>query len=174
MKGGIESYICTYSSKYLLSVREQDPSILPTFPNSCRYFCYHSCVLHSMGKKINSLIKLHIHRGFFHSQELQVLKDCQENLEKKENLEFWDLQDCKGYLDPKAEKVNRIYSAILVVMWQYQILVHKYSFSSENGKGLTMTVIWTLWSLKLLEDLGQFPLPLISNRNATLENWATI
>lgn len=61
-----------------------------------------------MRKKINSIIELYIHRGFFHSQELQVLKDCQENVEKMENPEFWDLQDCKGYLDPKAEKVNRI------------------------------------------------------------------
>lgn len=61
-------------------------------------------------------MELHIHRGFFHSQELQVLKDCQENLENKGDLELWDLQDCKGYLDSKAEKVNRIYSAILVVM----------------------------------------------------------
>lgn len=36
-------------------------------------------------------------QGFFflHSQELQVLQDCQENLEKKGNKDFWDLQDCK-------------------------------------------------------------------------------
>lgn len=54
--------------------------------------------------------------GFFHSQELQVLRDYQENLEKEENMEFRDPQDCKGYLDPKAEKVNTIYSAILVAM----------------------------------------------------------
>lgn len=65
----------------------------------------------------SSLIELHTHRFgfFFHSQELQVLRDCQENLEKEGSLEFWDLQDCKGYLDPKAEKVNTTYSAILVV-----------------------------------------------------------
>lgn len=27
-------------------------------------------------------------------QELQVLQDCQENLEKKGSMEFWDLQGC--------------------------------------------------------------------------------
>lgn len=31
---------------------------------------------------------------FFFLQELQVLQDCQENLEKKGNMEFWDLQGC--------------------------------------------------------------------------------
>lgn len=69
-----------------------------------------------MGKKNQQFNRIANSQGFFHSQELQVLKDCQENLEKKGKLEFWDLQDCKGYLDSKAEKVNRIYSAILVVM----------------------------------------------------------
>lgn len=63
-------------------------------------------------KKINSLIDLHIHSCVCVSvvppQEQQVLRDCQENLEKKENMEFWDPQDCKDYLDHKAEKVNSI------------------------------------------------------------------
>lgn len=38
-KGDIESYFCTYSSNCLLTLKEQDPSILPASPNTCRDCC---------------------------------------------------------------------------------------------------------------------------------------
>lgn len=102
LKVCIESHFSTYRQQQqsAQALSEPGPSVLRTSPALSGTSDQHS-VLHSMRKaKQASTVQwicIFTSYWFFFSsiQELQVLKDCQENLEKRGDMEFWELRDCK-------------------------------------------------------------------------------